>query len=94
MTKADKLKILKTNLQMLTDANDEFLGRLIEQAQAAIEREGIRLTEDDIESDMAVIDYAAYLFRKRASTDTAMPRFLRWQLNNMRFSRRDDGTDI
>lgn len=94
MTKADKLKILKANLQMLTDANDEFLGKLIEQAQAAIEREGVRLMEDDIESDMAVIDYAAYLFRKRASTDTAMPRFLRWQLNNMRFGRRDDGTDV
>lgn len=83
-----RLAILKKDLQLLNTTNDEFLKILISQAEAAIKREGITLVEDDIESDMAVIQYAAYLFRKRAGTDTAMPRFLRLQLNNMLFSQK------
>lgn len=83
-----RLAILKKDLQLLNTTNDEFLKQLISMAEAAIRREGITLIEDDIESDMAVIQYAAYLFRKRAGTDTAMPRFLRLQLNNMLFSQK------
>lgn len=83
-----RLAILKKDLQLLNTTNDEFLKILISQAEAAIRREGITLVEDDIESDMVVIQYAAYLFRKRAGTDTAMPRFLRLQLNNMLFSQK------
>lgn len=83
-----RLAILKKDLQLLNTTNDEFLKTLIYQAEAAIRREGITLVEDDIESDMVVIQYAAYLFRKRAGTDTAMPRFLRLQLNNMLFSQK------
>ena len=88
MTQAEKLTILKQNLQMITDANDEFLNKLLEQSSAAIKTEGIRLEENNIECDMAVIDYAAYLFRKRASQDTAMPRFLRYNLNNLLFKQK------
>lgn len=88
MTQAEKLTILKQNLQMITGANDEFLNRLLEQSSAAIKTEGIRLEENNIECDMAVIDYAAYLFRKRASQDTAMPRFLRYNLNNLLFKQK------
>lgn len=82
-----RLAILKKDLQQLNSVNDELLKILLSQAEAAILREGISL-EDDIESEMAVIQYAAYLFRKRAGTDTAMPRFLRLQLNNMLFSQK------
>ena len=87
MTDADKLVVLKKDLQMTTTANDEYLETLLTFAKAAIEREGIVL-EDNIECDMAVIHYAAYLFRKRAGTDTAMPRFLRYELNNLLFSQK------
>lgn len=83
MTKEDKLTLLKQDLQMLTTANDAFLSSLLDAASAAIQREGITLVENDIDIDMCVIQYAAYLFRKRASTDTAMPRFLRYRLNNI-----------
>lgn len=83
-----RLAILKKDLQQLNSVNDELLKILLSQAEAAILREGISLMEDDIESEMAVIQYAAYLFRKRAGTDTAMPRFLRLQLNNMLFSQK------
>lgn len=87
MTDEQKLAILKKDLQLLTGVHDEYLKVLLEQGAAAIRREGITLGED-IESDVAVIQYAAYLFRKRASPDAGMPRYLRWQLNNMLFSQK------
>lgn len=88
MTKEDKLKILKQDLQMLTSSNDSFLSSLLDTAATAIQREGIMLVENDMDIDMAVIQYAAYLFRKRASNETEMPRFLRWRLNNILFSQK------
>lgn len=87
----DRLVILKKDLQMTTAANDEYLNTLLTFAEAAIMREGITLADGDIECDMAVIHYAAYLFRKRAGTDTAMPRFLRYELNNLLFSQKGSG---
>lgn len=91
MTRDEKLPILKKDLQMLTSANDEYLLILLDQAEKLIEREGVKLM-DDIESDMLVIQYAAYLFRKRAGTETAMPRFLRFQINNLLFSQKGRGS--
>lgn len=91
MTRDEKLPILKKDLQMLTSANDEYLLVLLDQAEKLIEREGVKLM-DDIESDMLVIQYAAYLFRKRAGTETAMPRFLRFQINNLLFSQKGRGS--
>ena len=85
MTDEERLTLLKSDLQMLTSANDVFLKSLIETAKAAIQREGITLVENDMDIDMAVVQYAAYLFRKRAAADTAMPRFLRYRLNNIHF---------
>lgn len=92
MDEAAKLLVLKQDLQMLTSANDDFLKTLMKLAASEIETEGITLTEGNIESDMAVIQYAAYLFRKRAGTDASMPRYLRWQLNNMLFSQKGKAT--
>lgn len=83
MTDEERLVVLKKDLQMLTSGNDDYLKTLLEYAKKAVEREGVD-TEGGIEGDMVVIQYAAYLFRKRASGDTAMPRFLRLQLNNMK----------
>mgnify|MGYP005773363703 CR=1 FL=1 len=83
MTDEERLVVLKKDLQMLTSGNDDYLKTLLEYAKNAVEREGVD-TEGGIEGDMVVIQYAAYLFRKRASGDTAMPRFLRLQLNNMK----------
>lgn len=82
MNKAAKLTVLKQDLQLITNANDEYLWTLLDLAAEAITTEGIVL-EDTTESDMAVVQYAAYLFRKRSAADTVMPRFLRWQLNNL-----------
>lgn len=86
MTKTEKLVILKKDLQQMTTANDTYLETLLTFAEAAIQRRIV--LKDDIECNMAVIHYAAYLFRKRAGTDTAMPRFLRYELNNLLFSQK------
>lgn len=88
MTSEEKLKLLKQDLQMLTAANDDFLKSLIQTAETAMQREGIELVESDMDIDMAVVQYAAYLFRKRASNETSMPRFLRYRLNNILFSQK------
>ena len=82
METTDKLVLLKGDLQMQTTANDDYLKQLIDAAADLIEREGIVL-EDTLECKMIQIHYAAYLFRKRSSADTGMPRFLRYELNNL-----------
>ena len=88
MTAEEKLEVLKCDLQLLTSANDVLLKKLLGQAEEAIKTEGITLIKNDISCDMAVISYAAYLFRKRASAETTMPRFLRYQLNNILFKQK------
>ncbi len=91
MNDADKLKILKQDLQMITSVNDEYLQNLLSLSAERIRGEGIKLIENDIRSDMAQIQYAAYLYRKRAAVDTVMPRYLRFELNNMKFSKKYGG---
>lgn len=88
MTAEEKLEVLKCDLQLLTSANDVLLKKLLSQAEEAIKTEGITLIKNDISCDMAVISYAVYLFRKRASAETTMPRFLRYQLNNILFKQK------
>lgn len=99
MTAQEKLTMLKYNLQMLTAANDPYLEYLLTAAEAAISREGI-VDDSSADYNACVIDYAAYLFRKRAAStegaggfapgggETAMPRFLRYQLNNLLISQK------
>lgn len=92
MTSTEKLTLLKQDLQMLTSANDDYLAALITASEAAMQREGIMLVENDMDIDMAAVQYAAYLFRKRASNETEMPRFLRWRLNNILFTQKGRGS--
>lgn len=85
-----ELTVLKQNLQMPpTNANDEYLKVLLKQAVSLMTREGI-VDDDSFDYYMAKIDYAAFLFRKRASKDNtlAMPRSLRYELNNILLSQK------
>ena len=82
MTQEQRLTILKHNIQRPhTTANDVLLTHLLQAGEAAIRREGI-IDDGADDYENCVIDYAAYLFRKR-DNDTGMPRHLRWQLNNI-----------
>ena len=100
MTTEQRLTLLKSDLQMLTTSNDSFLTHLLGVGEAAINREGI--TDDgSADYDAVVISYAAYLFRKRAQStkpyaggqgsETSMPRFLRYMMNNLLMSQKAGG---
>lgn len=94
MTKEERLTLLKNDLQMLTSSNDTLLSSLLDASAEYIQKEGITLVENDIGIDMVIVQYAAYLFRKRASEETAMPRFLRYNLNNILFSQKGKQNDV
>ena len=82
-----KLTLLKTDIGIHTDSKDDFLNFLLESANEKIKREGI-VEEDTTEYTSIQVEYAAYLWRKRASTETAMPRFLRYEMNNLLMSQK------
>lgn len=88
MKEAEKLLILKRDLQLRTSSNDEYLSFLLSGAKKLMQREGITLIEGDTNCDMVQIQYAAYLFRRRGGEETSMPRFLRYELNNLLFSQK------
>ena len=89
MTDADILVILKTDLQISSAALDNYLAALIASARDFITTEGITLTEST--SDAMIIEmYAAYLYRRRREENAAMPRMLRWALNNRLFSKKEN----
>lgn len=69
-----------------------FLEQCIHAAVAFITREGVTLTAS-VEDMQLVEMYAAYLVRKRATIE-AMPRMLRWALNNRVFSEKAGGADV
>lgn len=81
-----KLMVLKQNLQLITNANDEYLKTLLEQAGSLMSREGIQEDESK-DYSLCIVDYAAFLFRKR-NGDMTMPRFLRYELNNLLMSQK------
>ena len=88
MTKNDILSILKIDLQISVAAYDKYLNALISFAESAIKEEGIKLNEDNEEDGMLIEMYAAYLYRKRREEVVAMPRSLRYALNNRLMSQK------
>lgn len=93
MKDSDVLTVLKTDLQISASATqyDAYLTNLITLARAAIEKEGIELA-DNVEDGMLVEMYAAYLYRRRREENIAMPRSLRYALNNRLFSQKGSDT--
>lgn len=88
MTDAELLTMLKADLEIIAanTTKDEYLGNLITAAKKYITREGATLSLDQMEDCNLVVMYAAWLYRKRAEDAPAMPRMLRWALNNRIFS--------
>ena len=89
MNAQERLTMLKFDLQMLTESNNDYLTFLLEQAEKNLEIEGV-VNDQSAAYEGVVISYAAYLFRKRAADSsggregaTGMPRFLRYQINNL-----------
>lgn len=93
MTDADILTVLRSDLGELYPSEQRlaYLTQAVNAAKEFIAREGVTLT-DSVEDGQLVEMYAAYLVRKRASIG-AMPRVLRWALNNRLFAQKAGGAD-
>ena len=87
MTDDEIMTALKIDLQISTDKMDAYLGQLIHAARAYIQTEGIDLNASTGDG-MLVEMYAAYLYRRRREENVAMPRMLRWALNNRLFAQK------
>lgn len=81
------LVMLKQDLEILHTVKDEYLKNLISMAQEMIAREGV-IMGDTLEDQGIVVMYAAWMYRKRAAPDSAMPRMIRAALNNKLFSQK------
>lgn len=101
MTDEEILTVLKVDLQVSTDKLDNYLGQIIQAARAYIQTEGITL-DCSTGDGMLVEMYSAYLYRRRRNDvpndyrrgeNVAMPRMLRWALNNRLFSQKAGEAD-
>lgn len=91
MNAAEILQLLQVDLGEYNPSDERaaYLTQAINAAMQMIAREGITLTASS--EDMQLVEmYAAYLVRKRATIE-AMPRMLRWALNNRLFSQKAGG---
>ena len=79
------LAMLKVDLGITTTAYDTRLTQYLNSAKEMIETEGITLNQTDPEDVQLILMYAAWMWRKRDNGE-AMPRMLRWTLNNRLFS--------
>lgn len=85
MNSETMLTMLKIDLGITTDIYDTRLGQYLTSARAEIVREGVKnLSTDNVSDANLVIQYAAWMWRKR-DTGEGMPRMIRWQLNNRLF---------
>lgn len=82
MTKEQILAILKADIGITTDRQDERLNALLDGIEMELkERQGITL-EIDVRMDhaMFLIDYAKYRYTNQRDP---MPEHLRWRLRNL-----------
>lgn len=88
MTDQDRLTALKIDLGITATNYDERLTQYLHMAVTEIEREGATMDLDNsIDHNNLVIDYAAWMWRKRDSGE-GMPRMIRYALNNLVFSQK------
>lgn len=79
------LTMLKVDLGIKTTAYDERLQQILNAAKQFIEREGVTFADElTAEDQQLIVMYASWLWKKRDNVE-AMPRMLRWALNNRIF---------
>ena len=88
MNDGTMLAMLKIDLGITTTVYDSRLTSYLTTAQKEIEREGITLSLSNVDDSNLVIQYAAWLWRRR-DTGEGMPRMLRWLMNNRLFGGND-----
>lgn len=103
MDNAELLTMLKLNLEVITDymdaeakaAKESELLQYLNAAREFITREGIDLEEDSLGDAQILVMYASWLYgRRKAGNDYgAMPRMLRYALNNRLFEQDINGAN-
>lgn len=85
MTDEELLSLLKSDLgePNASQTRSLYLGQKLKEAKAFIETEGIHFNDNaySFEDGGLIIMYAAFLVRKRATSE-GIPRYIRWALNN------------
>lgn len=86
MNESTMLEMLKIDLGITATAYNGRLAQMLKVAEAEIVREGASTLDasSSLSDANLVIMYAAWMWRRR-DTMEAMPRMLRWQLNNRVF---------
>lgn len=90
MDNATMLQMLKVDLGSNKAAYDTRLGQYLEAARAEIEREGVTLDTESVPDCNLIVQYAAWMWRKRDAGE-GIPRMIRWQINNRLFGGETDG---
>lgn len=85
----DAVKILKNDLRKinLDKETSSYLEHRINAAKKDIEREGIKIDMNNIDHVLIVVDYAAWLYKKR-DQNIGFPRHLRFRMNNLLYSQK------
>lgn len=88
----ERLKI-KLMISPSNTAYDTYLTGLLDSAKQFIIREGVATLSPDTSYEDAelVIGYAAFLHRQKEDASAAIPRWLRWAINNRIFSEKLGG---
>lgn len=104
MDNAELLTMLKLNLEVITDymdaeakaAKESELLQYLNAAREFITREGIDLEDDSLGDAQILVMYASWLYgRRKAGNDYgAMPRMLRYALNNRLFEQDINGANF
>lgn len=87
MTDAELLELFKLQIQILTDALDEYLEQVLNARKGMIRREGIVEDLSSSEYIQILLMQSAYLYNKR-DTGEGEPRALRFAKNNLLFSQK------
>lgn len=95
MNDAAILQMIKIDLGISADAYDDMLEMLMAAAKSMITNEGLSIDTAASQEDAAlVVMYTAYLWRKRREESAAMPRMLRWALNNAILKQKAQGGEV
>lgn len=71
------------NMHSLPAGRSEQLQRLLTAAQSRILQTGITLNLEDVADCQLIVDYAAWMWKRRAQTSTAqMPAYLSLDIRN------------
>ena len=94
MTDAQLLAAVKTDNQISVSGYDARLTEIIDSAKIAITAEGVQTLDPSASEEDAqlVIMYADWIWSSRNQPEAAMPRSLRWKLNNRIFGEKARNT--